>query len=137
MLIRDFLERSADRSPEKIALVCGPQRLTYREIDRACDSIAHSLTGLGVRRGDRVGICLENSVEAVLALFGVLKAGAAFMMMHPTTKTDKFSYIMHNSRAVCLITDSRRWDEFGKHGPPLEHLSHVLLLEAATQPSPS
>jgi amino acid adenylation domain-containing protein len=130
MLVQEFLEWSAERSPDKTALVCGQHRLTYREIDHACDYVAHELSEMGVRRGDRIGICLENSVEAVIALFGVLKIGAVFMMIHPTTKAEKLSYVMGNSRAACLITDSRRLKELGSEWMQLEHLSNVLLLEA-------
>ncbi len=106
-LVRDFLEKSADRLPGKTALVCDGKRLTYRELDALADRVAHGLRELGVKRGDRVVIHLPNSVEAVAGIFGILKAGAVFVVINPTTKRDKLFYILNNCRATALITDAR------------------------------
>ena len=106
-LVRDFLEQSADRLPEKIALVCDGQRLTYREVDQLADRVANALLDLGVKRGDRVAIFLQNSVETVTGIFGILKAGAVFVVINPTTKYDKLLYILANCRATVLIADAR------------------------------
>ena len=75
MQLEEFLDLSADRFPDKVALVAGTQRLTYRVLEEQANRLAHSLTELGVERGDRVAIYLENSVEAVLSIFATLKAG--------------------------------------------------------------
>lgn len=107
MQVDEFLAESACLHPEKVALVCGPRRLTYREIDDAANQLAHGLRDLGVRRGDRVAIFLENSVEAVVSLFAVLRAGAAFVPVGPTVKADKLAYILGDSEATALITDHR------------------------------
>lgn len=106
-LVRDFLEQSADRLPEKTALVCDGQRLSYRELDGQADRVANALIGIGVKRGDRVAIFLQNSVETVAGIFGILKAGATFVVINPTTKRDKLSYILTNCRATALIADAR------------------------------
>src|SRR5207245_5510350 len=60
----------------------------------------------GVRRGDRVGLCLINSIEAVIGIFGILKAGATFVPINHSTKSDRLSYILNNCQAVALITDA-------------------------------
>ena len=106
-LVRDFLEQSADRLPEKIALVCDGQRLTYHEVDQIADRVAQALLDLGVKRGDRVAIFLQNSVETVTGIFGILKAGAVFVVINPTTKHDKLLYILANCRATVLMADAR------------------------------
>jgi len=106
-LVRDFLEQSADRLPDKIALVCDGRRLTYREVDRLADRVAQALIDFGVVRGDRVALFLPNSVEAVAGIFGILKAGATFVVVNPTTKRDKLLYILTNCRATALIADAR------------------------------
>ena len=106
-LVRDFLELSAERHPEKTALVCDGRRLTYREMDHLADRVAHALIELGVRRGDRVAIFLQNSVESVAGIFGALKAGAVFVAINPTTKRDKLLYILTNCRASVLLADAR------------------------------
>ncbi|HEY4245783.1 MAG TPA: AMP-binding protein [Lacunisphaera sp.] len=107
LLVRDFLEQSADRLPEKIALVCDGKRLTYREVDTLADRVAHALIDLGVKRGDRVAIFLQNSVETVAGIFGIMKAGATFVVVNPTTKREKLLYILANCRATALIADAR------------------------------
>ncbi len=107
MQVDDFLGQSALLYPEKIALVCGPRRLTYREIDDAANELARGLQDLGVRRGDRVVLHLENSVEAVISLFGILRAGAAFVPVGPTVKSDKLAFILSDCEAVVLIADQR------------------------------
>ncbi len=107
LLVRDFLEQSADRLPEKVALICDGQRLTYREVDALADRVAHALIDLGVNRGDRVAIFLPNSVETVAGIFGILKAGATFVVVNPTTKREKLLYILANCRASALIADAR------------------------------
>ena len=76
-LVQHFLEHSADRLPDKVALVCEGQRLTYAQIESMANRVARGLTHLGVQRGERVGIFLPNSIKAVAGIFGALKAGAA------------------------------------------------------------
>ncbi len=108
MQVESFLEQSARSLPGKTALVCGERRLTYGELDQSANRLAQSLIAAGVHRGDRVAVYLENSVEAVVSIFAILKAGAVFLVINPTTKPDKLCYILHNCRAKGLITDTRR-----------------------------
>jgi len=108
MLVQEFLENSARRLAGKTALIDGDHRLSYREVDSGANRLAHSLTDLGVRRGDRVAIFMDNSPETVIGVFGILKADAVFVVINPTTKSDKLSYILNNCRATALITDYRR-----------------------------
>src|SRR6185295_13188787 len=104
-LVQHFLEHSADRFPDKVALVCEGQRLTYAQVEAMANRVARALIDLGVERGDRVGIFLPNSIKAVTSIFGVLKAGAVFVVINPTTKPDKLEYILNNCRATAVIGD--------------------------------
>jgi amino acid adenylation domain-containing protein len=106
-LVRDFLEDSARRLPEKIALVCDGQRLTYCAVDAMANRLAQALAQLGVQRGDRVAVFMPNSVETVVAIFAIVKAGGVFVVINPTTKRDKLIYILNNCRAAALITEAR------------------------------
>ncbi|HSF80112.1 MAG TPA: AMP-binding protein [Anaerolineales bacterium] len=108
MLVRDFLELSAERLPEKIALVCDGKRLTYSQIDAMADRLAQAMQAKGLRRGDRVAVYLNNSVEAVAGIFATLKAGGVFVPVNPTTKRDKLIYILDNCRASGLLAESRQ-----------------------------
>jgi long-chain acyl-CoA synthetase len=105
--VDQFLGLSARQYGDKVALVCGPRRLTYREVDDMANQLACALYESGVRRGDRVVVFLENSVEAVVSIFGILRAGAAFVPVGPTVKGDKLAYILDDSEAAALIGDHR------------------------------
>lgn len=105
LLVRDFLEHSAARAPDKTALVCDGKRYSYRELDTAANRVARTLVARGINRGDRVGICLRNSVEAVIGIFAALKASAVFVPINHGTKRDKLAYVLNNCAARALITD--------------------------------
>jgi len=108
MLVQDFLHNNAQRLPEKVALVCDGQRLTYAQIDAMANRLANALIDRGVQRGDRVAIHLNNCVEAVVSIFATLKAGGVFVFVNHTTKLDKMSYILNNCRATALVTEARK-----------------------------
>lgn len=103
-MITSLLETSAALWPTKTALVCAGARHSYRELDERANRLANQLIGLGVVRGDRVAIWLENSVEAVIAFFAISKAGAVFLPIHCSTKTAKVTYILEDCAARVIIT---------------------------------
>lgn len=107
MLIQRLLQQSAARLPEKIALVCGQQRFTYAQMESAANRLARLLHRQGVQRGDRVLIYLNNSPEAVAAIFGVLKAGAVFVAINRTTKPEKLMRIVKDCQPTVAILDKR------------------------------
>ncbi|MCS6897856.1 MAG: acyl--CoA ligase, partial [Nitrospira sp.] len=125
MLVEEFLEESAARVPDKVAIVGGDRRVTYRELDEQANALAHSLIELGVRRGDRVLICLANTIEAVLSIFGVLKAGGVFVVVSPSTKPDKLLYVLNQSQATALIISEKRASEIVS---AINRLSHLKVL---------
>jgi amino acid adenylation domain-containing protein len=108
MLVQQFLEASAARLPEKVALVCDRQRLSYAELDAMANRLANALIRHGVLRGDRVAVYLYNSVESVVAIFAILKAGGVFVVINHTTKRDKLAYILNNCRATALVLHARQ-----------------------------
>ena len=108
MLVHNFLENSAARLPEKVALICDGQRLTYQQINHSADQLARYLIDIGVKRQDRVVIFLDNSAESVISLFGVLKAEAIFIILNPTMKSKKLNYILRDSGARALITHTNK-----------------------------
>lgn len=111
MLVQDFLYNSAQRWPDKVALIFGEQRFTYVMLDAMTDRLAQALIEHGVRRGDRVAIYLQNSVEAVIGIFATLKAGGTFVVINHTTKAEKLTYILNNCRATAILTEARRKDD--------------------------
>lgn len=130
MQVEEFLEHSAARFPDKPALVCADRRVTYREIEQQANRLAHALLRSGVERGDRVAIYLENSVEAVVAVFAVLKAGAAFLLVNPTTKADKLAFVLNDCRASALVSDAAKLERMAGNWPSLVHLRSVCVCGA-------
>jgi long-chain acyl-CoA synthetase len=128
MQVEQFLEASVLRFPDKVALVCGKERLTYSEIDRRANRLAHALQDAGVCRGDRVVVFLPNSLEAVVSIFAILKAGAIFVVLNATTKTDKLIYILNNCRASAIVTSPAKADPDVWLATP--HLRSVLMRSA-------
>ncbi|HET7010134.1 MAG TPA: AMP-binding protein [Anaerolineales bacterium] len=132
-LVQDLLHHSADTRPDSLALICDGQRLTYAEIERRANALAHALLARGIGRGDRVVLHLPNSVELVVGIFGVLKAGAAFVVVNVTTKPDKLAYILRNCQARALLTTPRGAELSRAHLPDLRW---VMAVPSAVAPGP-
>jgi len=107
-LVHEWLRRSARRFPDKVALVCGRQRWTYKALDRRSDHFAAALINAGVNRADRVVILLDNSAETVISLYSILKAGGVFVILAGSLKGAKLRYILENSGANLLITHTSK-----------------------------
>ncbi len=97
MLLHEYLIRSAQRYPDKTALVAGDRRLTYHELDGMALAIAGNLCASGLERGDRAVVYLENSVEQVAAIFGILRAGGCIVVVNPTTQVERLTFIIGHS----------------------------------------
>ena len=106
-LVQSFLEESAARTPDKTALICGEQRLSYAEIEAMANRLAQALVANGVGRGDRVLLFLPNSIELVVSIFATLKANAVFVPVNHSTKPDKLRFLAQDCRAAGLITGKR------------------------------
>lgn len=135
-LVHHFLEDSAKRHPLKTALVCDDRRFTYAEIEEAAARLARRLAELGVRRQDRVAIFLDNCAEAVIALFGILKARAVFVMLSPTLKPKKLNYILRDAGAVALITQPSKRAVVEQALEGLEALEHLVWVPSPAQEPP-
>ena len=99
MRVERFLTDSAQLCGDKVALIAGGARVTYRELDEASDRMAGALAERGLARGDRVIVFMDNCRETVVAIFAALKAGAVFSPINPSTKADKLAYVINNCRA--------------------------------------
>ena len=104
MLLQNFLEDSARRLPEKVALICGQERVSFRTLDLQANCLAWTLRKQGIQRQDRVAILLDNSIASVISLFGVLKADAIFLMLGSSLKANKLAYILKDCQVKALIT---------------------------------
>ena len=106
--IGEDLRVSAAAEPEKPAVIAPEGELSYADLDRAADRLAAGLAHNGVQRGDRVATLLPNSLEAVIAIYGIFRAGAAISPLNPTVKARKLAYVLDDSGARALICDDER-----------------------------
>ena len=127
MLLNNFLEASARRTPDKIALIVGNERYTYAEIESLSSKAASALAGEGLEKHDRAVVFLDNSLEAVVGIFAVLKAGGVFLPLNPTTKAEKLAYILNNSRASAIISSADKADIIREASEVSPHLKQVLI----------
>lgn len=104
-LLQDYLIHSAARLGDKVALVCGPQRLTYGELEARSNALANHLVESGVARGDRVIIFADNTAETAISFWAALKANAVVCLVNPLTKSDKLDYLLNDCLPTALITD--------------------------------
>lgn len=107
MLVDRLLTGAAEREPRSEALICGGRRLTYAQLEDWVARVAAGFRAQGVRRGDRVAVCMENSVEGVLSIFGAFRAGAVAVPLNATLKTDKLAYILQHCDARAVAADRR------------------------------
>jgi amino acid adenylation domain-containing protein len=103
-----LLEASARRVPDRVAVQePGQGSIRYRELDELSNGVADHLRSLGVRKGDRVGIYLHKSIDSVAAIFGILKAGAAYVPVDATAPTARNAYILADCSVAAVIVESR------------------------------
>ncbi|MBD3315280.1 MAG: AMP-binding protein [Chitinivibrionales bacterium] len=110
VLVHEWLSRSAARTPDKTALIAEGRRIAYREIDEKCERCARALIELGVRRGDRVIVLLDNSIETVIAIYGILKAGGVFVVLEGSMKAGKLAYILSDAGGKVLVTHTDKFE---------------------------
>ncbi|MDX2554301.1 non-ribosomal peptide synthetase [Streptomyces stelliscabiei] len=101
-----FAERAA-AAPDMVAVVVGEDRTTYGELDAAVNRMARHLLELGVRRGDFVGVLTERGIDQLVAVLGVLKAGAAYLPLDPEAPRERLAHQLGDSGAPVLITRER------------------------------
>jgi amino acid adenylation domain-containing protein len=109
-----LFETQIARTPEATALVFGNERLSYAELNGRTNRLAHHLRGLGVGPEALVGICAERSVEMVVAILAVLKAGGAYLPMDPAYPADRLGFMLEDAQVSVLLTQTsiqRQWPE--------------------------
>ncbi|HEX2188119.1 MAG TPA: amino acid adenylation domain-containing protein, partial [Longimicrobiaceae bacterium] len=102
--VHELFEAQAARTPDAVALSYADGSLTYGELDRRANRLAHHLRGLGVGPDQRVALCLERGPEMMSTLLGILKAGAAYVPLDPAYPPQRLAYMLEDSGAPVLLT---------------------------------
>ncbi|MFL6199517.1 MAG: amino acid adenylation domain-containing protein [Thermoanaerobaculia bacterium] len=110
LLVHEMFEAQAERSPGAVAVVCEDDRLTYGELNRRANRLAHRLRRLGVQPEARVGICAERSAEMILGLLAVLKAGGAYVPLDPAYPASRLAFMAGEADARVLLVQEHLAD---------------------------
>jgi amino acid adenylation domain-containing protein len=100
-------EAQAARTPDAVALTCELEDLSYRELNRRANLLAHHLRSLGCRPEMLVGVCLERSSNLLVAILGVLKAGAAYVPLDPSYPVERIDFMLQDSGVSLLVTEQQ------------------------------
>jgi amino acid adenylation domain-containing protein len=103
--VHQLFEEQAARAPDAVAVISGEDSLSYGELNRRANRLAHHLRELGVGPDDRVAICLERGLEMVVALVAVLKAGGAYVPLDPEYPGERLRFMIEDSQPVALLTE--------------------------------
>ena len=103
-LVHRLFEEQAQKTPDAVAVVFEEATLSYGELNRQANQLAHYLREFGVGPDERVAICLEGSLEMVVGLLGVLKAGGAYVPLDPAYPVERLQYMLEDSAPVAVLT---------------------------------
>lgn len=104
--LHELFERQAERTPDTVAVICGEQTLTFTELNARANKLARSLRKLGVRREVAVGLCLERSVEMLVAVLGIWKAGGAYVPLDAGQPTERLAFLTQDAGCRTVVTQT-------------------------------
>ena len=113
--IQELFEEQVEKTPDLIAVVCGEAKISYREINRRANQLAHYLRGCGVGPEVLVGIGMERSQEMIIAILGILKAGGGYVPLDLSYPQERLKYMLEDSKASVLLTQSYVRDKFNSY----------------------
>ena len=107
LCLHELVSRAAQHSPEATALVCGDEKVSYRKLEQRSDEVAMQLRAAGVRAETAVGLYFERSVEMIVGILAVLKAGGACLPLDPAYPTERLAFMLAETKAPVLLTTSK------------------------------
>ncbi|MCP3145384.1 non-ribosomal peptide synthetase, partial [Pyxidicoccus xibeiensis] len=117
--LADLFTQQVRSTPDAVALVFGDEQLTYAQLDTRANQLANYLHSVGVQAGSRVAVRLERSVDLVVGLLAILKAGAAYVPLDKGWPTERVTFVLQQSAAGVLLTQSELADELPDTGSVL------------------
>jgi amino acid adenylation domain-containing protein/non-ribosomal peptide synthase protein (TIGR01720 family) len=116
--IAELFEMQVQRTPEAIAVTCGGDRVSYRELSEQSTRLGSYLREKGAGAGSLVAICLERSVDMVVGLFGILKAGAAYVPVDPTYPAERVLFMLQDAGVKMILTEEKLLENLPQTGAP-------------------
>ncbi|GKS63650.1 hypothetical protein YTPLAS72_09540 [Nitrospira sp.] len=105
--IHTLIEAQVERTPDAVAVTCGGQSISYRELNRRANRVAHALRQLGVEEDLPVGLCVERSVAALVGLLGILKAGGGYVPLDPSFPSHRLHLMLEDAQVSIIVTQAR------------------------------
>lgn len=134
-MLHEFLDLQAAQNPDQVAAVFLEQSLSYGELSRRANQLAHCLIEHGVARGDRVGIFMDKALDVPVALYGIFKAGAAYVPLDPGAPIERVEDIIADCDIHCLITSPRCAGRLSKRAETASNDLQLLGVETAPEGS--
>ncbi|MEO5782430.1 MAG: amino acid adenylation domain-containing protein [Ginsengibacter sp.] len=121
----ELFEEQVAKTPEAIALVFKQEQLTYKELNEKANQLGHYLRSIGVKEETLVPLCISRSIEMIIGILGVLKAGAAYVPIDPEYPAERINFILKDTNAAVVLTNT-----IAKiHLQPIERLDLIKLDE--------
>ncbi|MEG3939648.1 amino acid adenylation domain-containing protein [Microcoleus sp. S36b_A3] len=154
--IHQLFEAQVERTPDAIAVVFEDQKLTYRELNKRANQVAHYLQQIGVKPDVLVGICVERASDTIVGILGILKAGGAYVPLDPANPRDRLAFILEDAQVnvllsekkllpnlpkssakiVCLDADQSAFSQHSKENPAsattAENLAYIIYTSGST-----
>lgn len=135
--LHHLFEAQVKKTPNAVAVVFEDQQITYRELNHRANQLARYLKSLGVKTESFVAICMERSLEMVVAIYGTMKAGAAYVPIDPTYPQDRLEFMLQDANAPVLLTQEKLRAKLPAHQARLVCLDSewpVISRESTTAP---
>jgi amino acid adenylation domain-containing protein len=113
--IQQLFEAQVEKTPDAIALIFENQKLTYQELNKRANQLAHKLLHLGVQPDTLVGICLERSLEMIVGILAIIKAGAAYVPLDPAYPSERLVFIFQDAQMSVLVTQEQLAEKLPNH----------------------
>jgi acyl-CoA synthetase (AMP-forming)/AMP-acid ligase II len=131
--IADLAEHAIDAVPDRVALISGDEQLTYAQLEEKANRLAHYLIDRGVKKDDKVGLYCRNRIEIVIAMLGIVKAGAILVNVNFRYVEGELKYLFDNSDMVALVHERRYADRVANVLPETTNVKTVLVVEDGTE----
>jgi acyl-CoA synthetase (AMP-forming)/AMP-acid ligase II len=126
-LLGEALLISAREHPDKTAIIVKTTEFSYSRLKDSAENLARHLVNAGIKKGDRVAVYMNNSWESVIAIYGITLSGAAFLVINPQTRADKLQYILNDSGARIMFSETILKNEFSKALSDSKDLFEIII----------